>query len=45
MEKGLKASDIEILDKLGESIFDFKALNDVEEWWNEHSRSKIAAEC
>ncbi|CAN2044326.1 DUF4351 [Candidatus Magnetomoraceae bacterium gMMP-1] len=45
LEKGLKASDVEVLDKLGESIFDFKALSDVEKWWNEHSESKITAEC
>ncbi len=32
IERKLGESDVDILDKFGESIFDFKDLNDAERW-------------
>ncbi len=36
LETGLKSSRVEVLEKLGESIFDFNDLGDLEKWWEEH---------
>jgi predicted transposase/invertase (TIGR01784 family) len=38
IEQKLKLSDFKILDRFGESIFDFKDLSDVEKWWEIHDR-------
>ncbi len=37
LEQKLGQSDSEKLDKFGESIFDFKDLNDAERWWETQS--------
>ncbi len=37
LEQKLGQSDSEKLDKFGESIFDFKDLNDAEQWWEMQS--------
>ncbi|MDM8537087.1 Rpn family recombination-promoting nuclease/putative transposase [Desulfobacterales bacterium HSG17] len=36
LEQKLMNSDFDMLDKFGESIFDFKNLNDAEIWWETH---------
>ena len=36
IEQKLMQSDFDMLDKFGESIFDFKNLYDVEKWWEVH---------
>ena len=36
LEKKLRNSDMNALDKFAESIFDFKNLNDAERWWEDH---------
>ena len=36
IEHRLHQSNLDLLDKFGEAIFDFKDLNDAEKWWDEH---------
>ncbi|MDM8537934.1 DUF4351 domain-containing protein [Desulfobacterales bacterium HSG17] len=36
IEQKLMQSDFDMLDKFGESIFDFKNLYDAEKWWEVH---------
>ncbi|QTA81054.1 DUF4351 [Desulfonema limicola] len=36
LEQKLRNSRLDILDQFGESIFDFKDLNDAEKWWETH---------
>ena len=38
LKQKLLQSDLDILDKFGESIFDFKDLKDAEKWWEVHGR-------
>ncbi len=37
LEKRLKDSRPDVIDRFGESIFDFKDLADAERWWDRHS--------
>ncbi len=38
LETGLRSSRVELLERLGESIFDFNDLSDVEKWWEKHGK-------
>ena len=38
LKQKLLQSNVDVLDKFGESIFDFKDLEDVEKWWEAHGR-------
>jgi hypothetical protein len=38
LEKKLQNSKLDILDKFGESLFDFKDLNEAENWWEAHGK-------
>lgn len=42
LEKKLKASRPDLLDKFGESIFDFKDLKDAERWWDNYPKERNA---
>jgi len=44
MENKLRSSSIEILEKMGELIFDFKDMGDVEMWWEKYVNSENAFE-
>lgn len=36
LEKRLRDSNLDLLDKFGESIFDFQNLQDAEDWWKKY---------
>lgn len=36
LEKNLRQSNLDILNQFGEAIFDFKNLQDAEEWWEQY---------
>ena len=38
IEHRLRQSDLDMLDKFGESLLDFKDLQDAEKWWDEHGK-------
>ncbi len=38
LETGLQSSRVEVLEKLGESMFDFNDLSDVEKWLEKHGK-------
>ncbi len=38
LEKRLKDSRADLLDRFGESILDFQDLKDAERWWDRHSK-------
>jgi predicted transposase/invertase (TIGR01784 family) len=40
LEQKLRNSGLDILDKFGESIFDFKDLKDAEKWWDLHGTKR-----
>ena len=40
LKQKLMNSDLDTLDKFGESIFDFKDLKDVERWWASHGQAQ-----
>jgi len=40
MENRLRSTRVEILEKMGESIFDFKNIKDVETWWKKYVNSE-----
>ncbi len=42
LETGLKSSRVEVLEKLGESMFDFENLGDVEKWWEKHGKPETS---
>ena len=39
LEHKLRAAKPEIADQFGESLFDFRSLEDVEKWWEKHEES------
>ncbi len=40
LETGLQSSRMEVLERLGESMFDFNDLRDVEKWWEKHGKQE-----
>ncbi len=42
LETRLKSSRVEVLEKLGESMFDFENLGDVEKWWEKHGKPETS---
>ncbi len=39
LEQKLKKSEADMLDRFGESIFDFESLSDVEKWWELYDKN------
>ena len=39
LEQKLNESGVDILDRFGESIFDFESLEDAEKWWEDSEKS------
>ena len=40
LKQNLMNSDLDTLDRFGESIFDFKDLKDAERWWELHGQAQ-----
>jgi heme oxygenase len=38
IERKLNESGVDVLDRFGESIFDFKNLEDAEKWWEDFEK-------
>ena len=38
LEQKLMQSDFDVLDRFGESIFDFRNLKDAEKWWDDYGK-------
>ncbi len=38
LEKTLNESGVDVLDRFGESIFDFESLEDAEKWWEDFGK-------
>lgn len=42
LEQKLRTSGLDLLDRFGESIFNFKTLEDAEKWWEDYGNSSRA---
>ncbi len=43
LERKLNESGVDVLDRFGESIFDFESLEDAEKWWEDFEKGGNAS--